>query len=131
MWDAIQQSTDSTIYFVMAVSATLVFLVRLVMAMLGGDSGGHGGDFDVHMDTGMGGADHAGVDAHHPDSTATFQLFSVLSLLAFFMGAGWMGLACRIDWRLGPVPSLLAAVVRFTNFRNTEGETQIIMTTSE
>jgi hypothetical protein len=28
-------------------------------------------------------------------------------------------------------PALVAAVVRFTNFRNTEGETQIIMTTSE
>ena len=31
----------------------------------------------------------------------------------------------------GGTPSLVAAVVRFTNFRNTEGETQIIMTTSE
>jgi len=31
----------------------------------------------------------------------------------------------------GAAPSLVAAVVRFTNFRNTEGETQIIMTTSE
>ncbi len=28
-------------------------------------------------------------------------------------------------------PTLVAAVVRYTNFRNTEGETQIIMTTSE
>ena len=28
-------------------------------------------------------------------------------------------------------PSLVAAVVRYTNFRNTEGETQIIMTTTE
>src|SRR4030095_295298 len=31
----------------------------------------------------------------------------------------------------GSAPTLVAAVVRFTNFRNTEGETQIIMTTSE
>ena len=31
----------------------------------------------------------------------------------------------------GGAPSLVAAVVRFTNFRQTEGETQIIMTTSE
>jgi hypothetical protein len=31
----------------------------------------------------------------------------------------------------GAAPNLVAAVVRFTNFRNTEGETQIIMTTSE
>jgi hypothetical protein len=30
----------------------------------------------------------------------------------------------------GGPPSLVAAVVRFTNFRETEGETQIIMTTS-
>jgi len=31
----------------------------------------------------------------------------------------------------GGPPSLVAAVVRYTNFRQTEGETQIIMTTSE
>ena len=31
----------------------------------------------------------------------------------------------------GGPPSLVAAVVRYTNFRETEGETQIIMTTSE
>ena len=31
----------------------------------------------------------------------------------------------------GATPALVAAVVRYTNFRNTEGETQIIMTTSE
>ena len=31
----------------------------------------------------------------------------------------------------GAAPSLVAAVVRYTNLRNTEGETQIIMTTSE
>jgi len=30
----------------------------------------------------------------------------------------------------GGPPSLVAAVVRYTNFRETEGETQIIMTTS-
>jgi hypothetical protein len=31
----------------------------------------------------------------------------------------------------GGPPSLVAAVVRYTNFRETEGETQIIMTISE
>jgi hypothetical protein len=31
----------------------------------------------------------------------------------------------------GTTPALVAAVVRFTNFRNTEGETHIIMTTAE
>ncbi|MGQ0551691.1 MAG: hypothetical protein ACT4PU_00555 [Planctomycetota bacterium] len=111
MWETIGQSTDATVYFVMAAAATLLFLARLAMAMFGG-GGDHGGDFDVHVDTGAGGADHAAgaQDSQHADSTAAFQLFSMLSLLAFFMGAGWMGLACRIDWQLGSLPSLAAAV---------------------
>ncbi len=107
-WELLNKSADTTIYFGMAVGATLLFLLRLALSMIGGDAGGdHGGDFsmDVHGDA-MGG-DHPG-DAHH-DSTGAFRLLSTLSVLAFIMGAGWMGLACRLDWQLGRGASLAAA----------------------
>ena len=38
-----------------------------------------------------------------------FNMFSLLSILAFFMGAGWMGLTCRIDWNLSSMVSAAAA----------------------
>jgi len=108
-WDLINKSADATIYFGMAVGATLLFLVRLAMSMIGGDAGSdHGGDFSVDVHGDAMGAGQPG-DAHQ-DSTGAFKLLSILSLLAFFMGAGWMGLACRIDWQLGGGASLAAAL---------------------
>ena len=41
---------------------------------------------------------------------ASFTLFSLLSVLAFVMGTGWMGLAARVDWGLGRAPSFLIAL---------------------
>jgi hypothetical protein len=39
----------------------------------------------------------------------------VLSILGFFMGAGWMGLACRLDWGLGRfASSFIAAAFGFS-----------------
>ena len=38
-----------------------------------------------------------------------FNMFSLLSILAFFMGAGWMGLTCRIDWDLNSMVSAASA----------------------
>ena len=43
----------------------------------------------------------------HGDST--FSMFSLLSILAFFMGAGWMGLTCRVNWDMGSMSSAIAA----------------------
>ena len=91
-WDALlEQGADAAFYFVMAAVGTLLFLFRLGFAIFGADADG---DVDVDLEA---------------DSTGAFQVFSVLSILAFFMGAGWMGLACRIDWGLGRLPSALAA----------------------
>jgi hypothetical protein len=36
-------------------------------------------------------------------------MFSLLSILAFFMGAGWMGLTARLDWGLSSMVSAMAA----------------------
>ncbi|HSM14857.1 MAG TPA: hypothetical protein VLA66_12395 [Thermoanaerobaculia bacterium] len=103
MWDLLfdfrgllERGIDAAAYGFLALSATVLFLVRLGFAMFGGDSGD--GDFggDADLDAGS-----------HSD--VTFSLFSLLSILAFFMGTGWMGLACRLDWGLGRFPSALLA----------------------
>lgn len=51
----------------------------------------------------------AGDDADSDDDGGTFSLFSMLGILAFFMGAGWMGLTARIDWQLEPRIAAAAA----------------------
>ena len=84
---------DATIYLFLAVTATLLFLVRMGLQFFFGD-----------VDTDLDGAVEA-----HMDSTGAFELFSLLSVLAFFMGVGWMGLACRVNWGLGSAVSAVSA----------------------
>lgn len=84
---------DATIYLFLAVTATLLFLVRMGLQFFFGEVG-------AHLD--------ADIDAH-TDSTGAFELFSLLSVLAFFMGVGWMGLACRVNWGLGSAISAVSA----------------------
>lgn len=80
------------IYLLMALTGTTFFVVRLVIALLFGDGGG-----DVDGDMSVAPGDGA------------FNMFSLLSILAFFMGAGWMGLTCRIDWGMSSMASAAAA----------------------
>lgn len=75
----------------MALVGTTFFVIRLVLALF------FGGDGDIDGDLSAAGGDGA------------FNMFSILSILAFFMGAGWMGLTCRIDWDLGSMASAAAA----------------------
>lgn len=100
MWETIfdwnellAKGGDAATYFVMAAIGTLFFLLRLLFALFAG------GDADI--DTDVDGA---------AASEGSFTLFSLLSVLAFFMGAGWMGLACRIEWDLPRLPSALIAM---------------------
>ena len=100
MWDLlfdwpglVEQGADAATYFLMAAVGTLLFVIRLIFSLFGGDA--DGGDFDAEADVG---------------TDASFALFSLLSVMAFVMGTGWMGLACRIDWGLGRVPSFLIAL---------------------
>ncbi len=89
--------SDLSFYFVLAVTGTLLFTIRLALMMFGIDGAG---DFDTDMDAdGMG-----GLEAH-----GDFSLFSMFSILSFMMGAGWLGLAARLDWGLGPVPAAIYA----------------------
>jgi len=84
--------TDVVVYLVLALVGTVFFVLRLLVALFfGGDS-----DFDTgdHFDR---------------STDASFSFFSLLSILAFFMGSGWMGLTCRIDWQMGGLASAAAA----------------------
>ncbi len=86
---------DATVYFVLAMLATALFLIKLGLQFFLGDL-----EADIDVDD---------TDAFHVDSTAAFTFFSILSLLAFFMGVGWMGLAARLSWGLGAAASAVAA----------------------
>lgn len=84
--------TDVVVYLLMALVGTTFFGLRLLLALFFGGTS----DFDTgdHFD----GA-----------SDSSFSFFSLLSILAFFMGAGWMGLTCRVDWHMGGLASAAAA----------------------
>ena len=90
---------DASVYFFMATSSSLMFSLRLGLQLFFGLDGGGGDDFDFESGE---------IDAH-VDSTGAFSLFSLLSILAFFMGTGWMGLTCRVSWEIGPMYSAFAA----------------------
>jgi len=69
---------DNAAWFtVPAVVGTLYFVVQLFLMNAGGDL-----DFDVDAD---------GLHGH--DATGEIRILSLQSISAFFMGAGWMGLA--------------------------------------
>ena len=82
---------DAVTYSAMALVGTVLFLLRLALAMFGDVLG----DFEVDVDTG---------------TDASFTLFSLLSVMGFIMGTGWMGLACRFDWGLSRPVSVVIAV---------------------
>ncbi|MDX1516623.1 MAG: hypothetical protein R3288_07280 [Woeseiaceae bacterium] len=89
--DALRYGMDVLIYLIMALVGTTFFIIRLAIALF------FGGDGDMDGDLADAGGDGA------------FNMFSLLSILAFFMGAGWMGLTCRIDWNLSSMVSAAAA----------------------
>ncbi len=90
---------DAVFYFFFAAIASLLFFIRLGWALFGG------GDADVDMDV-----DFDAVDADF-DADGSFNVLSIQSLLAFFMGAGWMGLIARFDWGLSRIATGFAAVI--------------------
>lgn len=83
---------DAAVYFVFAFVATVLYLIKLGLEFFVGSA-----DVDFDLD---------GAEASM-DSGAAFSLFSVLSVLAFFMGVGWMGLVSRLSWELGGILSAL------------------------
>lgn len=77
--------SDNAAWFsVPAFIGTGVFLLRLLLMTLGGVG------LDMHHDIGLDA--HGDFDAHHGDTTSSFQILSIQSIAAFLMGFGWGGL---------------------------------------
>ncbi len=83
---------DAVVYAAFALLGTAIFVVRLGLSLVLGIDGDV--DFDVEAEGAGGG----------------FGVLSVLSVTAFFMGTGWMGLIARLEWGLSPTPAAAAAV---------------------
>jgi hypothetical protein len=99
------------LYLVCAVIGGILFVVRLILQFMGGDSGDHDvgaadvGDVDV--DGGFG--EDAGAD--FDDAYLSFKILSFQGLTAFFMMFGLVGLAMMRQTHQSAVTSLLAASV--------------------
>lgn len=82
---------DTVVYATMALAGTALFAVRLLLSLLFGLEG------DLDLDS---------TDIEHGSG---FGLFSLQSVLGFFMGAGWAGLAARLEWQQSPGVAALIA----------------------
>jgi len=87
---------DAVVYLAFALIGTAIFLLRLAAALFLGVDGDVDIDFDADAD----------VDVGHG---AGFGLISLFSITSFVMGAGWAGLAARIEWGLGTIAAGFAA----------------------
>ena len=79
-------------YAALASVGTLLYLLKMTMFFFGTDDGS---DFESGSD--------------HGDGGESFSLVSTQSILAFLMGAGWIGLAAKREWMLNDLYSLLFA----------------------
>ncbi|HSA05391.1 MAG TPA: hypothetical protein P5145_07365 [Tenuifilaceae bacterium] len=79
-WEGL--STLSKVYWMIAIPASVIFLIQIVMTFVGADS-------DGHMDA-TGDAD-ASIDG---DAGIGFQLISLKNFIGFFTIFGWVGIAC-------------------------------------
>lgn len=86
-----QGGVDTVAYAFMAIIGSLLFAVRLSLSLLFGMDG----DVDLDSDA----------IAHGTG----FSFVSILSVIGFFMGAGWAGLASQLEWGLSTAVSALVA----------------------
>lgn len=78
---------DAVVYSALAIAGTSLFVLRFLLVAIAGVDGDADFEGDAEGDFAHGGG---------------MQIFSLLSITAFMMGAGWMGFTARIDWGLGP-----------------------------
>jgi len=83
------------IYYYIALFATILFVIKtIVFITFGGDSGSEiFADFNTEIDT-----------------DPSFNFLSFQTVLAFFMGFGWMGYAALVRLKLSQLYSLLSAL---------------------
>lgn len=83
-----------------AVAGTLIFILKLVLMFVGGES--------VELDTDIDAPSDGTLDGS--DSTGAFKSFSIQSLAAFAMGFGWGGLGVYHGLNAGIMMSVLGAI---------------------
>lgn len=86
--------TLENIFLVLAVFSTIFYIIKMCLFLF------LGGDVEVHADFDT-----------LTDCDPSFSFFSVQSVLAFFMGFGWVGLAALTQFKTGNLISLAAAFV--------------------
>lgn len=89
--------TYSKTYLIIAIASTIMFVIKLVLMLVGGDSV----ETDVEF--------HSGDT--HVSSDSAFVLFSVESILSFLMGFGWAGLTAKNEWHLPIIASVPIAFI--------------------
>jgi hypothetical protein len=97
----VDTGVDAIVYFTIGAISTCLLMLRLALMLFGID----GDDADI-----VSGEMFDAADTDHMGSGAAFNLFSLLSIMAFFMGLGWMGLTCRVTWELGSTMSVAISV---------------------
>lgn len=77
------------VYFVMATVGTGLFVIKMILLLFSGDDA-----------SGIDSTDTGDISdaSGHTDGGEAFTLISIQSILAFFMGTGWIGLAARQEW---------------------------------
>ena len=98
----VDTGVDAIVYFTIGAISTFLLVIRLAMMLFGIDGDG---DADI-----VSGEMFDAADTDHMGSGAAFNLFSLLSIMAFFMGLGWMGLTCRVTWELSSTMSVVVSV---------------------
>ena len=98
------------VFTVCALIGGALFVVRLVLQFVGGDSGDSDVDMDVDGDFDMDGMDGDG-DVGGGDADISFRLLSFQGLTAFFMMFGLVGLALSYQSKVGSGFSIAGAVV--------------------
>lgn len=84
----------SKVFYYVAWISTVLFILKMIMFSI------FGGDSEVSSDfTGS------------VETETSFDFLSIQSILAFFMGIGWMGTACLNQFKLGIFLSILVAVI--------------------
>ena len=84
--------TLGQVFFCMAIPASLILLIQIVLSLIGI---GQDGDFDI--ETPDDAFDIDGGDLADAGDVADLQLFSLRSIVSFFVTFGWMGVALVND----------------------------------
>jgi membrane protein implicated in regulation of membrane protease activity len=82
------------VYYYIALSATILFTIKLFLFVLFGGGSEVITDFNMEIDT-----------------DCSFNFLSVQSVLAFFMGFGWMGYAAILQFGFSQLATLISSII--------------------